>query len=66
MCKNQFVSVVNLMTNFSFLQSKPEYALFAPACVEAEKIYATAPAMCAVGLSLIHIYRYRQFLVLGC
>ncbi len=37
------------MTNFSFLQSKPEYALFAPACVEAEKIYATAPAMCAVG-----------------
>ena len=33
------------MTNFSFLQSKPEYALFAPACVEAEKIYATAPAM---------------------
>lgn len=37
------------MTNFSFLQSKPEYALFAPACMEAEKIYATAPAMCAVG-----------------
>lgn len=37
------------MTNFSFLQSKPEYALFSSACVEAEKIYATAPAMCAVG-----------------
>ncbi len=37
------------MTNFSFLQSKPEYALFAPACVEAEKIYTSAPAMCAVG-----------------
>ena len=37
------------MTNFSFLQQKPEYALFAPACMEAEKIYATAPAMCAVG-----------------
>ena len=37
------------MPNFSFLETKPEYALFAPACVEAEKIYASAPAMCAVG-----------------
>ena len=37
------------MPNFSFLTTKPEYALFAPACVEAEKIYASAPAMCAVG-----------------
>lgn len=37
------------MTNFSFLASKPEYTLFAPACIETEKIYATAPAMCAVG-----------------
>lgn len=37
------------MTNFSFLQTKPEYALFANACKEAEKIYATAPALCAVG-----------------
>ena len=37
------------MTNFSFLGTKPEYALFALACVEAEKIYASAPAMCAVG-----------------
>ena len=37
------------MTNFSFLQFKKEYALFSPACVEAEKIYASAPAMCAVG-----------------
>ena len=27
------------MPNFSFLETKPEYALFAPACVEAEKIY---------------------------
>lgn len=35
--------------NFSFLLQKSEYALFAPACVEAEKIYASAPAMCAVG-----------------
>ena len=37
------------MPNFSFLTEKPEYALFAPACVEAEKIYSSAPAMCAVG-----------------
>lgn len=35
--------------NFSFLSQQTEYALFAPACVEAEKIYASAPAMCAVG-----------------
>ena len=37
------------MSNFSFLSQKSEYALFAPACVEAEKIYASAPALCAVG-----------------
>ena len=37
------------MPNFSFLASKPEYALFAPACVEAEKIFASAPTLCAVG-----------------
>ena len=37
------------MPNFSFLETKPEYTIFAPACVEAEKIYASAPAMCAVG-----------------
>lgn len=37
------------MPNFSFLSPKPEYVLFAPACVEAEEIYSTAPAMCAVG-----------------
>ena len=37
------------MSNFSFLQAKPEYYLFTPACLEAEKIYSSAPAMCAVG-----------------
>lgn len=37
------------MSNFLFLTEKSEYALFSPACVEAEKIYASAPAMCAVG-----------------
>ena len=33
----------------NFLKSKKEYALFAAAAIEAEKIYASAPAMCAVG-----------------
>lgn len=37
------------MSNFDFLTSKPEYALFAPAAVEAERVYFSAPAMCAVG-----------------
>ena len=37
------------MSNFSFLQAKPEYSLFTPACLEAEKIYSSAPAICAVG-----------------
>ena len=37
------------MSNFGFLRTKKEYELFAPACAEAEKIYASAPAMCAVG-----------------
>ena len=37
------------MTNFSFLKEKTTYALFAPACVEAERIFAASPAMCAVG-----------------
>lgn len=37
------------MTNFSFLKEKTTYTLFAPACVEAERIFAASPAMCAVG-----------------
>lgn len=35
--------------NFGFLTSKPEYALFADACIEAERTFTTSPAMCAVG-----------------
>lgn len=38
-----------MMSNFGFLKMKKEYVLFSSACVEAEKIYASAPAMCAVG-----------------
>lgn len=37
------------MTNFSFLQTKSEYALFAPAAIEAEKVFSSSPAICAVG-----------------
>ena len=37
------------MSNFSYLSAKPEYSLFAPAAIEAEKVFATSPAMCAVG-----------------
>lgn len=35
------------MPNFSFLENKKEFALFAPACTDAEKICVHAPAMCA-------------------
>lgn len=36
--------------NFDFLKEQGDYyGLFADACVEAEKIYASSPALCAVG-----------------
>lgn len=37
------------MTNFEFLSDIPEYALFSKAAIEAEKVFSTSPAMCAVG-----------------
>lgn len=37
------------MPNFTFLEQKPEYSLFAAACAEAENILAASPALCAVG-----------------
>ena len=37
------------MANFTFLTEKREYALFSRAAVEAEKVYVTSPAMCAIG-----------------
>lgn len=37
------------MSNFEFLTAIKEYALFASAALEAEKVYTSAPAMCAVG-----------------
>ncbi|MFC5469285.1 DEAD/DEAH box helicase family protein [Cohnella suwonensis] len=38
-----------MSANFEFLQGQSEYALFATACVEAERVLATSPAMAAVG-----------------
>ena len=37
------------MSNFEFLKGIKDYALFASAAIEAEKVYNSAPAMCAVG-----------------
>ena len=37
------------MANFDFLKSIKEYALFAGACRDAEKVFSTSPALCAVG-----------------
>ena len=37
------------MANFEFLKEQKEYLLFADAAIEAEKVYATSPAMSAVG-----------------
>ncbi len=41
--------MTRVMSNFEFLKSIKEYALFASAAVEAERVYAAAPAMCAIG-----------------
>lgn len=35
--------------NFDYLKTRPEFSLFAPACIEAERTLSTSPAMCAVG-----------------
>lgn len=37
------------MSNFTFLKGKIQYQLFAPAAIEAEKVFATSPAICAIG-----------------
>ncbi len=37
------------MSNFSFLENQPEYKLFSNAAIEAEKVYTTSYAMCAIG-----------------
>lgn len=35
--------------NFDYLKTRPEFALFSAACIEAERTLSTSPAMCAVG-----------------
>lgn len=37
------------MSNFSYLSTHPEYSLFANSAIEAEKVFSTSQAMCAVG-----------------
>ena len=37
------------MSNFSFLENQTEYVLFSSACIEAERVLSTSPAMAAVG-----------------
>ncbi|TWH59287.1 type I restriction enzyme R subunit [Desulfitobacterium sp. LBE] len=38
-----------MTANFDFLRGQTEYALFSTACIEAERVLATSPAMAAVG-----------------
>ena len=38
-----------MTANFEFLRGQDEYSLFAAACMEAERVLATSPAMAAVG-----------------
>lgn len=37
------------MANFSFLLNQYAYRSFAPACLEAEKVFRTSPVLCAIG-----------------
>jgi len=39
------------MPNFNFLNGRQEFSLFAASAVEAEKVFATSPAMCVIGWS---------------
>lgn len=38
-----------MAANFDFLRNRTEYRMFAAACIEAERVLATSPAMSAVG-----------------
>ena len=37
------------MSNFSFLEQRKDYTLFAPAAMEAERVFPTSSALCAIG-----------------
>ena len=45
------------MSNFSYLSTRPEYSLFANSAIEAEKVFSTSPAMCAVGGEMHRLLR---------
>jgi Type I site-specific restriction-modification system, R (restriction) subunit and related helicases len=38
-----------MSANFDFLKGQTEYALFSTACIEAERVLSTSPAMAAIG-----------------
>lgn len=40
------------MANFSFLLNQYPYRSFAPACLEAEKVFKTSPVLCAKGFGV--------------
>ena len=37
------------MPNFDFLNGRKEFSMFAASAIEAEKVFATSPAMCVIG-----------------
>ena len=37
------------MANFDFLKNIVEYKVFADASIEAERVFHSSPAMCAIG-----------------
>ena len=37
------------MANFDFLKGVVEYKVFADAAIEAERVFHSSPAMCAIG-----------------
>lgn len=37
------------MPNFDFLKNSKEFSMFAASAVEAEKVFASSPAMCVIG-----------------
>lgn len=37
------------MPNFDFLNGRKEFSMFAASAVEAEKVFASSPAMCVIG-----------------
>jgi len=47
--RRHFHQVNAMPANFDFLKDKTEYAMFAEACIEAERVLAASPALAAIG-----------------